>query len=436
MHGTHLEDLTTRLKPRAASNLLLWLIATFVVIFFLWAGFTRIDRTVRGQGRVIPSSQLQVISNLEGGVVQDILVHGGQRVRAGDVLIRLDQTQTGAEAGSSEATVAALNVKIARLEAEMQDREPAYPAAANPLTADQIRIEQSLHASRLANLAGLIGAATARISQAERAVSEAESTYQARVAAYQERRSEAVLIRPLVERGIEPRLSLVQAESAADVARGEMDAASATIARSRSGVAEARAQLAQQHQEWRAQAATDLATAQAEMSSRQRALPALEDRAARTVLRAPVAGRVNRVLVTTRGGSVRAGEPLVEIVPSEDSLLIEARVKPADIAYVRIGQHARVAITAYDRAVFGMLEGTVVNISPDAITEERSQTGETYYLVRVRTTSNTLHDPFGRAMPIGAGMVAEVDLLGEKRTILQYLLTPITRMGETAFREQ
>jgi membrane fusion protein, adhesin transport system len=436
MHGTHLEDLTTRLKPRAASNMLLWLIATFVIIFFLWAGFTRIDRTVRGQGRVIPSSQLQVISNLEGGVVQDILVHGGQRVRAGDVLIRLDRTATGSEAGSGEATVSALNVKIARLQAEVLDREPAYPAAADPLAADQIRIEQSLHASRLANLQGLIGAATARIGQAERAVNEAESNYQARVAAYQERRSEAALLRPLVERGIEPRLSLIQAESAADVARGEMEAASATIARSRSAVAEARSQLAQQHQEWRAQAATDLATAQAEMASRQRALPALEDRAARTVLRAPVAGRVNRVLVTTRGGSVRAGEPLVEIVPSEDSLLIEARIKPADIAYVRIGQPARVAITAYDRAVFGMLDGTVVSISPDAITEERSQTGETYYLVRVRTTTHALHDPFGRTMPIGPGMVAEVDLLGEKRTILQYIMTPITRMGETAFREQ
>lgn len=436
MHGTHLEDLTTRLKPRAASNLLLWLIMAFVVIFFLWAGFTRIDRTVRGQGRVIPSSQLQVVSNLEGGVIQDILVHAGQRVRAGDVLIRLDRTQTGAEAGSSEATVAALNVKIARLRAEMQDREPAYPAAADPFTADQIRIEQSLHASRIANLQGIIGAATARISQAERAVNEAEATYQARVAAWQERRDEANLIRPLVERGIEPRLSLVQAESAADVARGEMDAANATIARARSGVAEARSQLGQQHQEWRAQAATDLATAQAEMSTRQRALPALEDRAARTVLRAPLAGLINRVLVTTRGGTVRAGEPLVEIVPSEDSLLIEARVKPADIAYVRIGQHARIAITAYDRAVFGMLDGTVVNISPDAIAEERSQTGETYYLVRVRTTANALHDPFGRTMPIGAGMVAEVDLLGEKRTVLQYIMTPITRMGETAFREQ
>ncbi|HYN46669.1 MAG TPA: HlyD family type I secretion periplasmic adaptor subunit [Allosphingosinicella sp.] len=434
MHGTPLEDLTTRIKPRTASNLLLWFVIGFVVVFFLWAGLTELDRTVRGIGRVVPSSQLQVVSNLEGGVVQDILVRSGQLVRAGDVLIRLDRTQTGAEFGSGEATLSALNIKIARLQAEVQGREPSYPPGIDPLTADQVRIEQSLHASRMADLRGRVGAASARISQAERAVAEADAGHRARASTYEQRRSEARLIRPLVERGIEPRLSLIQAESAADVAQSEMQAASAAVSRARSGVAEARSSLAQQQQEWRALAATELATAQAEFAARRRALPALADRAQRTVLRAPLSGRINRVLVTTRGGSVRAGEPVVEIVPSEESLLVEARVRPDDIAFVRMGQHARVAITAYDRAIYGVLEGSVVAISPDAVLEER--TGETYYTVRVRTNQNMLRDTNGRALPIGPGMVAEVALLGEKRTILQYILSPITRLSETAFREQ
>lgn len=434
MHGTHLEDLTTRIKPRSASNLLLWLIVAFVVTFFVWATFTELDRTVRGMGRVIPSSQLQVISNLEGGVVQDILVHAGQQVRAGDPLIQLDRTATGAEYGSGEATLSALNVKIARLQAEMADREPAYPAASDPAVTDQIRVEQALHASRMADLAAIIGAGQARVGQAERAVGEAEATYQARVSAYQQRRSEADLIRPLVERGIEPRLSLVQAQSAADVAQSEMHAAAEVIGRARSSIAEARSTMAQQHQEWRAQAGTELATAQGEYSSRLRALPALADRAQRTVLRAPLAGRINRVLVTTRGGTVRAGEPVVEIVPSNESLLIEARIRPSDIAFVRIGQPARIAITAYDRSIYGVLDGSVVTISPDATVEER--TGDSYYTVRVRTNVNALHDRFGVAMPIGPGMTAEVDLLGDKRTILQYIFTPIARLGESALREQ
>ena len=434
MHGTHLEDLTTKMKPRTASNLLLWFVVAFVVVFFVWAGLTELDRTVRGMGKVIPSSQLQVVSNMEGGVVQEILVRSGQLVRAGDVLIRLDTTQTGAEFGSGEATISALTIKIARLQAEVIGREPVYPAAANPAAADQIRIEQSLHTSRMADLAGRLGAATARVSQAERAVAESEASYQARATTYEARRSEARIIRPLVERGIEPRLSLVQAESAADVAQSEMLAASAVIQRARSGVAEARASLAQANQEWRAQAANELATAQAEFAARQRALPALADRAARTVLRAPLAGRINRVLITTIGGTVRAGEPVVEIVPSEENLLIEARVRPDDIAFVRMGQPARVAITAYDRAIYGVLEGNVISISPDAVLEER--TGETFYTVKVRTASSRLRGPDGRPLPIGAGMVAEVDLLGEKRTILQYLLSPITRLSETALREQ
>ena len=434
MHGTHLEDLTTKIRPRTASNLLLWFVVAFIIAFFAWASLTKLDRTVRGQGRVIPSARLQVISNMEGGVVQEILVHAGQQVHAGDVLIRLDPTASGSELGSGQATVGNLQVKIARLEAEIQDREPVYPATNDPAIIEQIGIERALHASRLANLAGIIGAGEARMAEVQRSVAEAEATYRAKVSTYEQRQSEARIIRPLVERGIEPRLSLVQAESAADVARSDMEAAAQTVARARSAVAEARSTLAQNHQEWRAQAATDLATAQAELAARSRALPALANRMERTVLRAPLSGRINRVLVTTVGGTVRAGEPVVEIVPAGDSLLIEARVKPADIAFVRLGQHARVAITAYDRAVYGQLEGSVVGISPDALSEER--TGETYYLVRVRTNENVLRDPDGHPMPIGPGMVAEVDLLGDKRTVLQYLLTPITRMGETAFREE
>ena len=174
---THLEDLTTRIKPRTASNLLLWFIVAFVVVFFVWAAFTELDRTVRGMGRVIPSSQLQVVSNLEGGVVQDILVRSGQQVRPGDELIRLDPTQTGAEFGSGEATLIALDMKIARLQAEITGREPVYPAARNALAADQIRIEQALHASRMADLDAITAAARARLGQAERAVAEAQSTY-------------------------------------------------------------------------------------------------------------------------------------------------------------------------------------------------------------------------------------------------------------------
>lgn len=434
MSETHLEDLTDRVRPRAASSLLLWGVVAFVVVFFLWAAFTELDRTVRATGRIIASSQLQVVSNLEGGVVESIRVRGGQQVRAGDELLRLDPVATGAEFGSGSSTVAALTVKIARLLAEIEGREPRYPAPANPEVADQIRIEQALHASRMADLSSLLGAASARITQADRAVAEAEAAYSARVSARTARDTEVRLMRPLVARGIEPRLTLIQAESAAAVAASEVEQAAATISRSRSGVTEARASASQIRQDWRSRAATELATAQAELDARRRTLPALADRVERTVVRAPLAGRINRVLVTTVGGTVTPSMPLVEIVPSEENLLVEVRVRPEDIAFVRMNQPARVAITAYDRAIYGTLDGEVVSISPDSVAEER--TGETFYLVRVRTAANALRDQTGQRLPIGPGMIAEASLLGDRRTVLQYILTPITRLSESALRDR
>jgi adhesin transport system membrane fusion protein len=199
-------------------------------------------------------------------------------------------------------------------------------------------------------------------------------------------------------------------------------------------VVEARASAAQLRQDWRSRAATELAAAQTELAARRRALPALAERVERTVLRAPLPGRVNRVLVTTRGGTVQPGQPLVEIVPSEESLLVEVQVRPEDIAFVRMGQESKVAITAYDRSVYGTLDGRVVGISPDAVLDER--TGLSHYTVRVRTSANALTHPSGQRLPISPGMVAEVNLLGDSRTVLQYILTPITRLGETALRER
>ncbi|HEX8302689.1 HlyD family type I secretion periplasmic adaptor subunit [Sphingomonas sp.] len=431
MEHASLEELSGRIKASTASNVLLWTIIVFVVLFFLWAGLTKIDRTVRATGRVMPSAQLQIVSNLEGGIVQDILVRAGQTVARGDELIRLDSTQSGAELGSGEATTGALGAKIARLTAEVTGREPVYPARPDP--AGQVAIERALHASRMNELARMTEAANARVRQAERAVAEASANYQGRVALRDSKMAQLRTIRSLVERGIEPRLSLVQVEGEAAGARSDAASAAEGIGRARAQVAEARAQMAVSRQEWRARAADELATAQAELSARSQALPALSKRVERTVVRSPMAGRVNRVLVATRGGSVQPGQPLVEIVPDDKSLLVEVHVRPQDIAAVRMGQSATVAITAYDRSIYGTIEGAVTQISPDSVTQEK--TGESYYIVQVRTSSNGLRMADGTIRPITSGMGAEVDLRGEKRTVLAYILTPITRLGETAFRE-
>ena len=429
----HVEDYVDRLKPRFASNLLLWSILGLLLLFILWASFTRLDRSVSAQGRVIPSAQLQVVSNLEGGVIEEILVHTGDHVAEGAPLIRLSPTLSSAELGSGQATVGALQAKIARLEAEVAGREPVYPSSPDPALLDQVRIEQALHASRLADLHSAQNAMSARATEARRAVAEAMAMRDARVAARDSARQEVEQLRPLVEGGIEPRMTLIQAQSRASVAAGEAAASEATIARSRASVAEADSARAQQAQDWRSKAGDELAAAQAELGARSHGLSALADRSARTVVRAPLTGRVNRVLVNTVGGTVRPGEPLAEIVPSEDGLIVEAMITPRDIAFVRIGQRAKIDLTAYESAIYGSLQGKVISISPDATPNEK--TGESHYMVRVRTDVSALVTRDGQRLPIGVGMVANVDLLGDKRSVLEYILTPITRLSEKALRE-
>lgn len=433
MNSTPLESYIDRMRPANSANILLWVIAGFFAVFLLWAGFAELDSSVRGQGRVVPSSQLQVVSNLEGGIIEEILVRTGDVVARGAPLVRLDRTATGSEYSSNRAQFDALRARIARLEAEVAGRSPSFPRDAQPGLSEQVAIERALHASRMADLDSLLAAASARVTQAERAVAEARAAQAARQSAVQAARAELDLVRPLVERGIEPRLSLVQAENAAAVAQSDAAAAAAAVARAQSSVAEARATLNQQRQDWRSRTAQELAQAQAEMVAMRRALPALSERVERTVVRAPLAGRVNRVLATTVGGAVSPGAPLVEIVPSEESLLVEARIRPQDIAWVRTGQDARISITAYDSAVYGSLSGKVVSISPDATLDER--TGDTFYTVRVATTDR-LQDKGGQPLAIGPGMIADVSLLGDKRSVLSYILSPFTRLRETALREQ
>jgi membrane fusion protein, adhesin transport system len=420
-------ETVARITPKFAPSLLLWLILGFFVVFLIWAALTEIDRTVRGMGRVVPSSKTQLISNLEGGIVEEVLVRTGQLVKAGDPLVRLDPTQTGGELGSGSATVAALAAKIERLEAEVTGRKPNFSGAGPAV------IEQALYGARMAELASLQNAGRARVSAASRAVNEAQSIFAARQSAATAAQIELNSVRPLVESGIEPRLTLTQAVARAGTTASEAAAAEASISRAQAGVAEANAAMNQQMQDWRSRSANELTAAKAEFLARSSTLPTLAERAERAVVTAPVNGRINRVLVSSRGGTVAPGAPILELVPSEDGLLVEVMINPKDIGSVRIGQNSKVSLTAYDSSIYGSLKGKVVAISPDAVVNEK--TGESHYIVEVRTSQTALVTKGGRKLPIGVGMVSDVALLGDKRSVLDYLLSPFTRLREEAFRE-
>lgn len=431
-HETHLEDFADRIRPRVASNLLLWLILGFFALFVLWAVVVKLDRTVHAAGRIIPSLRLQILSVQEGGTVEAILVKPGDMVKRGQVLVRLDPTGAGAELGSNESTIAALTAKTARLEAEIGGRPPVYPPAHNAAEAGQITIEKSLHIARMSELSSQTAGAMAREAQAERSVAEAEAVFASRTSTRDSARQQLDLVRPLVERGIEPRISQIQLESQVATSASDAVQAQASIARARAQVAEARASITQVREQWRAQAGTELATTQAEMAARATTTPALADKLKRSTIVAPVDGRVNRVLVTTVGASIGPGQPIVEVVPSNDLLTVEAIVAPKDIAGIRIGQRAQINVTAYESAIYGGMEGNVIGISPDATVDEK--TGESHYTVRVRAKEGSLRDQSGRKLPIGPGMTADVNLLGDKRSVMSYILTPITRLQDSALR--
>ena len=421
MHGTHLEDLTDRIKPRTASNMLLW----FVVALrrrLLRLGGASPSSTGRcaAMGRVIPSSQLQVVSNLEGGIVEDILVRAGQQVRAGDALIRLDRDpdRRRVRQRRGDAHRADRQDRPPR-RPRSPGREPVYPAAADPVARrpDPDRAGAARLAHGRSRRPASAPAQRAAQPGRARASPRPRPTYQARAAACD----------AAPRRGADhPAAGRARHRAAAQPdpgrerrrrrrERGGRPPPQA-IGRARAGVAEARSALAQ--------AQPGMARPGGERArhrpGRARRPPPRPAGARRPGSSAPCCAR------RCRAGSTASSSPPAAArsapasrwsrsCPSEESLLIEARVRPQDIAFVRIGQHARVAITAYDRSIYGVLEGSVVGISPDAVARGADRRdllhGPRPHRPRTRCATRD-----GRPMPIGPGMVAEVDLLGDKRT--------------------
>ena len=433
MNAQTFDHYADRIAPRTASRVLLWVILGFLILAFVLAFVLKVNSTTRAQGRVIPSSQLQTISNLEGGIVTDILVKPGQKVRRGEVLVRLDPTQASADFGKGSVTADALQARIIRLQAEVAGTTPVWPAALERRAPDLVLVERKLHASRMEEIGSQVVAANARFDAARQDAAASRLQADTRSAAGQSADERVAMIRPLVDKGIEPRMTLVQAESDARTAQGDAATARENVGRSVANAAEARAEVAQARADWLAKTGQDLAQARADLAAQQSVLPAAQERVNRSTVVSPVNGTVNRVLVTTRGSSVQAGAPIVEVVPSDDRLIVEAQVKPSDIGFIYPQQKATVKLTAYDSSLYGSLHGQVIAISPDATISQKDN--QSFYTVQVAVDHPALRSPAGETLPIGAGMVAEVDLLGHKRRIISYLLTPITRVTDTAFRE-
>lgn len=421
-----------KLNAKFAANVLLLAIFGFFAIFILWASLAELDEVTRASGRIVPSKQIQTIQNLEGGIVKEILVRQGDEVKAGDVLVKLDRTQFDAEFNRNEEEFFSLEAMITRLQAESNFEEPVFDPTFSDTHENLVSREINLFNARNAEFNASISSLEARLRQIEQEEIEAKVSLTSATSASVLATNEVDTLRPLVERGIEPQLELARAEQKKIEAEGAVQIAELGIEKAKKAVEEVNLQIEAERQKFRAGVLTELNEVQINRNQLVDSLPALSDRVNRTDVIAPTDGIINQVLVTTIGGVVDSGMPIVELVPLDDTLLVEAEVLPQDIAFLRPGQPARVKLTAYDFSRYGALEGNVENISADAILNDQQ---EYMYVIQVRTQENSLPSDDG-GLPILPGMVADVDILNGKKSIMAYLMNPVLKLKENAFRER
>ncbi len=417
---------------RRVSLLLLWSIAGFFVALFIWMTFAEVDTVTRADGRVIPSAKLQVIQNLEGGIVSEILTKPGQAVEKGDKLVALSAVQHDSEKQARRQQVLALDARAARLTALANSTKPRFSKDVSVNAPDVVSVEMAAYLSKVAEQESLVAVLDAQIAQKQKELEEAQVTLESTRKSLVLGREERATVAHLVERGLEPRLELVRVDRTMAEQEGRADVTAVTIERIKSAINEIRSRREATLRQYRSDALAELNRTMADLNSLLQSMPALADKVARTEIRAPMKGIVNRLFVATLGGIVKPGDPIVEIVPAEDQLVVEALVAPKDIGFVKLGQHARVRITAYDYAIFGAMEGSVVNVGADAIANEK---GEAFYQVRIETKTSAI-EAIDKKLPIIPGMQAQIDIITGKKTILQFLSKPIVALKENAFRER
>ena len=416
--------------PRGAS-FLLWLMALFIASAIAWAYWAELDELVRGDGEIIPSSQLQVVQNLEGGIVSDILVREGDLVEAGQVLLRIEDKRFTSSVKENEVRAYELQAKLARLRAEADGAAFVEPEGFPDQYKDFIAQEMNLFMSRQDELDANQSVLSEQLAQRQQELVEAESRLE------QVRRSYNLLLRelnitePLLKEGVISEVEFLRLRRQVNDLRGERSSIELSLPRIESAIEEIAGKQGEMELQFRNIARAEYNELLAERTRLNEALSGMQDRISRTEVRAPVKGTVKELLINTIDGVVRPGDQLLSIVPWEDKLLIEARIKPSDIGRLKVGQTATVKVSAYDFAIYGGMDAYLTSISPSTFLTEQN---EAYYLVRLETDSPYL-DPENETMPLIAGMTVNVDVLTGKKTLLNYLLKPIIRAKANALTE-
>lgn len=418
--------------PRRWTNGLLLFIVATVIALIGWAWWAELEEVTSGAGLVIPASKVKVVQNLEGGIVLAILTEDGAQVKKGQVLLRIDPTGFGARLNESLGRQAGMQVTLRRLRAEAEETEPDFDDALIEQWPDLVSRELTLFLSRRESLQASLSALNELVLQRGQEIKEVRNQIRVVGRSLSLAKKELELMRPAVREGIVSRVELFRTESRVNDLDGQLSSARLSLPRIKATLAEAKQRLVERKKQFRSEALLERNLLEVELSALTETIGAEQDRVARTDVRSPVDGIVKELKVTTIGQVVQPGLDLVEIVPLDDTLLIEAEVRPADIAFLRPGQPAVVKLTAYDFTLYGTLEGVLERISVDTIEDEQ---GERFYKILVRTKRNFLGEETAGNV-ILPGMVAQVDVITGKKTVLQYITSPLLRVQGQALRER
>ena len=436
--------------PRGA-RALLWACFLFFIVAIIWAAWAELDEVTRGEGKVIPSKQLQVIQNLEGGIVKEIFAREGQQVEQGQELLRIDDTRFSSDFRERQQELISLQGDVARLKAEIasitvsndstlpwreqavlkeqtivfpDDYEKSFPEnAARQRSALQVNI------NNLNNQLVIMGQ---QIEQKENEILEINNKIRTYGRSVGLASREVAINRPLVKEGIVSQVDLLKMQRQLNDMQGELENARLLLPKQNSLLRESILKRKDVALKFRVDAQREMEEKQSRLSQLKEGQVGLRDRVSRTSVTSPVKGTIKTLKVNTVGGVVQPGMDIVEIVPTEDTLLIEAKVLPKDIAFLRPGLKAMVKFTAYDFTIYGGLDGKLEHISADSIQDDK---GNSFYLVRVRTERSFLGDEKA-PLPIIPGMMATVDIVTGKKSVLEYLLKPILRAKQSALRER
>ncbi len=415
-----------------SSHLILAATVLFLVVALLWAANATLDEVTRGEGKVIPSSKIQIVQNLEGGILERILVREGELVERDQPLLQLDDTRFSSTFRETRLKYLALLAKSARLQAEANNQPLQIPEIVWQERGDLARNEVALFESRAVELESNLSILREQESQTGHELAELRSKKNKIARSYELVRQELVMSEPLADEGAISEVEILRLKRSVNDLRGDLDASRLAIPRLQSAMEEMKDKIGDLEISFRTQARGELNEVEAELSGVEETLRSQQDRVSRTLVRSPVKGEVKQVKVTTIGGVIQPGMDLIEIVPIEGTLLVEAHVRPADIAFLRPNQDAQVKLTAYDYAIYGGLPAKLEHISADTITNED---GDSFYLIRVRTERSHLGTD-DNPLKIIPGMTAVVDILTGEKTVLDYLMKPVLRAREMALRER